>query len=215
MDFNRYKTWFFDCDGVLLASNQLKSEIYYQIMLPYGPEAADTMLAYHKRTNGVSRFNKFNYFFKSILRRQPTSSELEAILNKFSRMVTQKMIECPLMPGILEFMDTIQGKGKVIMISGGDQKELQAVFKARGLAHRFDLIFGSPESKEDILKNLLKTKSFERPAVYFGDGEYDYKIAKQFGLDFYFLTKYTEFSGWEKFFHTKSKVTIMNTFEEL
>ena len=65
MELSKYKTWFFDCDGVLLDSNQLKSDAYYQVGLPYGKENAQALVEYNKRLGGVTRFEKFKYFFES------------------------------------------------------------------------------------------------------------------------------------------------------
>jgi len=67
MELSKYKTWFFDCDGVLLDSNRLKSEAFYEVALPCGKENAQALVEYNKRLGGVTRFEKFKHFFESIL----------------------------------------------------------------------------------------------------------------------------------------------------
>ena len=39
-----YKTWLFDCDGVILDSNKIKTESYYELALPYGKDKADKLI---------------------------------------------------------------------------------------------------------------------------------------------------------------------------
>lgn len=42
-----YTTLVFDCDGVVLDSNKVKTEAFYQATLPYGEAAAQAMVDYH------------------------------------------------------------------------------------------------------------------------------------------------------------------------
>ena len=72
-----YSTLVFDCDGVVLDSNKVKTEAFYQATLPYGKSAAQAMVDYHVANGGVSRYKKFTYFLQQIVssyaeRRAPT-----------------------------------------------------------------------------------------------------------------------------------------------
>jgi beta-phosphoglucomutase-like phosphatase (HAD superfamily) len=100
MELNKYKTWFFDCDGVLLDSNQLKSEFFYEVALPYGKENTQALVECNKRLGGVTRFEKFRYFFETILEKKTFEKELEKALNNFSTLVCEKLINCPQTSGV-------------------------------------------------------------------------------------------------------------------
>ena len=52
------KTIFFDFDGVLAESVQVKSQAYYDLYLPYGEETAGKVLQHHIDNGGVSRYEK-------------------------------------------------------------------------------------------------------------------------------------------------------------
>jgi beta-phosphoglucomutase-like phosphatase (HAD superfamily) len=67
LSLNRYNTLIFDCDGVVLNSNAVKTNAFYQTTLPYGQAAADAMVEYHVANGGVSRYKKFAYFLESIV----------------------------------------------------------------------------------------------------------------------------------------------------
>ena len=59
MDFSKYKTHIFDCDGVLLNSNFKKSEAYRLAALDYGAseDQANELVKYHiKHTDSSGLF---------------------------------------------------------------------------------------------------------------------------------------------------------------
>ena len=58
-----YDTFVFDCDGVILNSNEYKSEAFFKSTLKYGKENAKN-LRYHIKNGGISRNIKFKYFLK-------------------------------------------------------------------------------------------------------------------------------------------------------
>jgi len=214
MELSKYKTWFFDCDGVLLDSNQLKSESFYEVALTYGEENAQALVEYNKRIGGVTRFEKFKYFFETILEKKTFEKELENALNNFSAFVCEKLMSCPETYGVRDFLDSLPTDSKKYVVSGGAQSEIQYVFKQRGLDAYFDGIYGSPDSKGVIMSSKVKSPDVEYPAVFIGDSRYDYEVASQFNLDFFFMTKYTEFDGWKLYFMDK-RVKIIESFNDL
>jgi len=44
---NKYKTLVFDCDGVILDSNRVKTDAFHKAALFYGGEVADIFVQYH------------------------------------------------------------------------------------------------------------------------------------------------------------------------
>ena len=73
IDVNRYKTLIFDCDGVILDSNRLKTQAFFEASKRYGKRAATKLVEYHLENGGVSRFKKFEYFFSDILKKSFTN----------------------------------------------------------------------------------------------------------------------------------------------
>ena len=49
-------TSFFDCDGVILNSNKVKTNAFYKIALEYGDESAKKLVNYHIKNGGISRY---------------------------------------------------------------------------------------------------------------------------------------------------------------
>jgi phosphoglycolate phosphatase-like HAD superfamily hydrolase len=207
-ELNKYKTWLLDCDGVLLDSNKIKSEAFYEVALPYGKDAARALVEYNKRLGGVTRFEKFKYFFETILDKNNYEKDLENALTRFGTMVCNKLISCPETKGLRRFLEGLKDNSKKFVISGGAQEELRHVFKQRGLDAYFDGIFGSPDTKEMIMSSLARSFDIAYPAVFIGDSRYDYEVAAKFEIDFIFMSKYTEFENWRSFFVDKEVAII-------
>mgnify|MGYP002280379498 CR=1 FL=1 len=53
-DLSGYNTLVFDCDGVILNSNSIKTEAFYQTALPHGEDAAQVLRDYHLCNGGIS-----------------------------------------------------------------------------------------------------------------------------------------------------------------
>ena len=62
LDISRYKTLVFDCDGVVLNSNSVKTSAFYKAALAYGEVAATALVEYHVANGGVSRYKSSRIF---------------------------------------------------------------------------------------------------------------------------------------------------------
>ena len=85
-----------------------------------------------------------------------------------------------------------------MVASGGDEKELNHLFKEKKINHFFDLgIYGSPTSKHEIIELQQKKLNFS-PALFLGDSLYDIQTAQKYNLDFIFVSGWTDLSDWKK-----------------
>lgn len=192
-DVADYRTWVFDCDGVILNSNRVKTDAFFSAAMPWGKEAARRLVEHHVQNGGISRYAKFEYFLTGILGRTAVDrDELEELLASYAAQVRKGLAECEVAPGLRELRkQTLDSRWMVV--SGGDQAELRAVFAARGLAELFDGgIFGSPDTKDEILSREIESGLITFPAVFLGDSQYDYEAASTAGLDFIFVSGWTE-----------------------
>lgn len=201
LSLNCYKTFIFDCDGVVLDSNKVKTEAFYRATLPYGALAASAMVNYHISNGGVSRYKKFAYFLENIAPRNvahfQTECNLKKLLNDYASHVRQGLLNCKISDGLRRLRFSLCDS-KWLIVSGGDQIELRDVFEKRGICEYFDGgIFGSPETKDQILARQLASGSLEMPALFLGDSKYDYLAANAAGIDFIFLSDWTEMVDWQ------------------
>ena len=50
-----YSTIIFDCDGVVLDSNKVKTQAFFDIAEPWGNKAQNLLTKYHVNNGGISR----------------------------------------------------------------------------------------------------------------------------------------------------------------
>lgn len=199
-----YTTLVFDCDGVVLDSNKVKTEAFYQAALPYGEAAAQAMVDYHVANGGVSRYKKFAHFLEQIAPKHAAqrnlaeqSPDLEALLQAYAGHVREGLLSCDLASG-LEALREQTPSARWLIVSGGDQAELRDVFASRGIAAWFDSgIFGSPDTKDEILARELASGNIQQPALFLGDSKYDHQASSAAGLDFVFLSGWSEVADWQ------------------
>jgi len=189
-----YATIVFDCDGVVLNSNAVKTRAFYEAALPYGEEAAKALVDYHTANGGISRYKKFTHFLETIvpvLAHQP-GPDLEQLLAHYAHAVRQGLLSCDVAPA-LQALRKATTATRWLIVSGGDQAELREVFAARDLAALFDGgIYGSPDTKDEILLREMSRGNIVMPALFIGDSQYDHRAASAAGLDFVFLSGWSE-----------------------
>ena len=200
MDLTKYNTIIFDCDGVLLNSNFKKSEAYRYAAIDFGAteEQAEELVQYHIKNSGISRYVKFDYFLTNILEQSFNEENFNFLVKSLNHHVIEILIDCDVAAGLDELRKQTIDQHWMVM-SGGDQDEVRTILASKHLDHLFDYgIYGSPDSKHDIVKHHLENNKNFMPAIFFGDAEYDIKTAKNFNLDFIFISGWTDFSDWEE-----------------
>lgn len=193
-----YKSLVFDCDGIVLDSNKVKTDAFYKTTLPYGQAAAQAMVEYHTAHGGVSRYEKFAYFLEQIATGM-NGPELQELLATYAANVRRGLLDCSIAPGLAALRRRVPNT-RWSIVSGGDQAELRDVFSRRGIAELFDGgIFGSPDDKKVILEREIEAGNIPFPALFLGDSRYDFEAARHVGIDFLFISGWTEVKKWKAF----------------
>ena len=199
MMFSKYNTVFFDCDGVILNSNKIKSQAFYDVTLKFGKEHAQKLLDYHIKLGGVSRFKKFEYFISEILKQDYDEDLYQELLDNYANEVLKQLKDCEVTPK-LDQLKALNPKAKWFVASGGKESELQEVFISQKIDHFFESgIFGSPTKKDDIVKRELEAQDLKAPFLFIGDSYYDFEVAKQFNMDFAFVSNWSEWKDYKRF----------------
>lgn len=199
IDFTAYKTLVFDCDGVVTNTNQIKIQAYYDTAINFGADAtqAQALVDHHIHLGGISRFIKFEYFLKAIMQRPVSAEAVQWLLDEFGRLLEYELLHCELAPNLLA-LKAATPDARWMLVSGGDQLELRKLFEQRDIAHLFEAgIFGSPDNKDTILAREKSSANLIFPAIFLGDSRYDHQASTRAGLDFVFLSDWTDFDGWQ------------------
>jgi phosphoglycolate phosphatase-like HAD superfamily hydrolase len=214
-NLSHYGTLVFDCDGVVLDSNQVKTAAFRSAAMPYGAAAADALVAYHVANGGISRYVKFAHFLERIVPEHGAGAvpgrdgpDHEALLQIYAETVRDGLMNCGIATGLEQLRSKTRGANWLI-VSGGDQNELREVFAARGISDLFDGgIFGSPDTKSMILDRELSVGNISGPALFLGDSRLDHEAASAAGLDFIFVHGWTDLADWSAYVEQNDIITI-------
>jgi phosphoglycolate phosphatase-like HAD superfamily hydrolase len=181
-----FKVILWDFDGVIMDSMPIRDEGFRFVLSEYPKDQVDDLMEYHQNNGGLSRYNKFRYFFEGIRKESITEVEIEEFASKFSDFMLKRLLNEDLL--INDTVNFIRKKAldyRMHIVSGSDQNELRIICEALNLEQYFISIHGSPTPKNELVKNLLKTNEYNPIAVVLiGDSHNDLDAAKQNGIDF-------------------------------
>ena len=125
-----YSIYIFDCDGVILDSNQLKIEAMKNALEAHF-SAQDLIIEcidYFRHNFGKSRFHHVAHFLDNILdiKKEQRNKLEQLILADFSKQCRTLYLMAQLTPSFMAFLD--QCKGRRYVASGSEQGELRGVF---------------------------------------------------------------------------------------
>lgn len=210
----RYDHLLFDCDGVLLKSNILKSDAFYESVLQYGVKYADMLRRYHVQNGGVSRYEKFRYFFNEIVKAESIDEKMQEALAAYAKNVRLGLLNCEIAAGLSDLRSELP-HAKWLVVSGGDQLELRSIFKSRDIDRCFNGgIFGSPDCKETIIRRELDQNNISKNSLFFGDSKYDFEVAKKFSFDFIFVSQWSEVEDWQ-IWVSENRIKTISSLSEL
>ncbi len=174
----------FDFDGVILESAEIKTEAFLELFAAH-PEHREAILRHHYEHLGISRFDKFAWIYRHLLGRELDAAESRRLGEAYSALVLERVLACPPVPGALELLSDLRGRLRAFVASGTPQGELERIVELRGLAPYFDEVRGAPDTKEVIVRDLLRRYRLGPATVLMvGDGLSDYRAALAAGVRF-------------------------------
>lgn len=175
---------------------------------------AQALVDHHVAKGSFPRNGKIEYYFQHILKQPLTPELMQQYLHTFDEILDVALLECEVAAGI-DDLKKATPQARWMLLSGGDQAELRRVFPKRNLAHLFEAgIFGGPDKKEDVLVREKANGNLLFPALFVGDSKYDFQAAAGAGLDFVFLSEWTEVQDWQAFCK-KHQLVVKNNLVEL
>jgi phosphoglycolate phosphatase-like HAD superfamily hydrolase len=190
-----YRCAVFDCDGVILVSNDIKTEAFRAALDGEAPELTEAFVDYHRRNGGISRYVKFRHFYEVMKPSDDAPRLAGEAIERYGRSVRAGLEQAALVPGVLAMLDWFaEQRVPCFVLSGGDEREVREVLARRGLMRYFAGVYGSPRTKPDILRVLRDESRLPAPGVFFGDARADMEAAAAHGLDFCLLYGYSDWS---------------------
>ena len=180
-----YDSVFFDFDGVLAESTDIKSRAFQALYEDQGSAFAERVHAVHKAREGISRLEKIRDCHRDFLGIELSDDELAVLGERYRSMVEDDVVACDWVPGAREFVEAHHHRVPLFVISGTPDDELLRVVERRHMRRFFVSVHGSPRRKEPIIRELLSVHGLSADRVLFvGDAMTDYDAAHATGLAF-------------------------------
>lgn len=174
-----------DFDGVVLESVDVKTRAFAALFEREGREAADRIVAYHVANGGISRYEKFRWAYREVLRRPLAQDEEERLGAEFNRLVEEAVVAAEWVPGAREFLESHHGRLPLYVASGTPQDELRRIVRRRDLERYFRGVYGAPDTKDKIIAAVAADLGCPPSAlVMVGDAINDLHGAEKAGARF-------------------------------
>ena len=107
------------------------------------------------------------------------------MLDLFSKIVLDKVINSEYVEGALEFIKNNFQRYKFFISTGTPTEEIKIILKRKNLIKYFTGIYGSPESKKNHLRKIMdKYKLNYKNLIFYGDSSIDHDAAKNYNIPF-------------------------------
>ena len=174
------KAIIFDFDGTIADTVDIKTQAFAELYKPYGKDIEKSVVKYHLSYGGVSRFDKFKYFHKEFLNIELSESEIQDLAKKFSKLVTDKVVNAPYITGAFEFISKNYNEFDMFISTATPTNEITEILLRKKLQKYFLKVFGSPESKFEHVKKIISDSNYTLDeTVFIGDSSLDKEAADQ------------------------------------
>jgi phosphoglycolate phosphatase len=173
-----------DFDGVILESNDIKTAAFREVFARF-PAHASHMMAWHEAHVSASRFVKFEHLVFDRLGRRQDVALVQALAVDFSRLVFDRLLACPEVPGALAFLEEFSPHLPIHLASVTPEAELMSILERRRLRGFFTTVFGCPPwTKPDAVAAVVDAHGGAQGILLIGDSPGDRAAAESSGVEF-------------------------------
>jgi len=184
MILDKYNIIFWDFDGVIKDSVEIKSIAFMKLFELYGQDVVTKVRKHHEANGGMPRYDKLPLYLLWS-GQEPTDNMVKEYSEIFSKLVKQNVINSKWVPGVLEYLDKQYDKHDFFLVTATPQLEIEEILSSLNIKHFFKEIIGAPITKYDAIGNLLNEYLITpKNSVMIGDSNSDYNAAKLNNISF-------------------------------
>ena len=109
---------FFDFDGVIVESEEIKTRAFKVLYREHGPEVVAAAVAHHRANGGISRRKKIRWCHRTLLRIELDAAGLDRLCERFSALVEDEVVACDWVAGAEQLLRDLHGRLPLFIISG-------------------------------------------------------------------------------------------------
>lgn len=208
----KFKTILWDFDGVIMDSMPIRDKGFEIVLKDYPKEQVSLLMEYHRNNGGLSRYNKFRYFFEEIRKEFITDGEIKVLADEFSVVMLENLLDTNLLiDDSLKFIIDNYSKFNMHIVSGSDGNELRYICEALGLSKYFISIHGSPTPKKELVKQVIISNNYNKPEMcLIGDSFNDFEAAEANNILFYGYNNKKLLNHSVRYIQSFSEITFLN-----
>lgn len=175
---------FWDFDGVIKDSVNVKTEAFANLFKPYGHEVSMRVRQHHENNGGMSRFDKIPIYLSWTGETVTRALTIE-FCDQFSAQVMQAVIYSPWVAGVREYLLNNCEKQYFVLVTATPQEEIEQILSILHISHCFREVYGTPSKKAfAINKVLINLGCMRTKALMIGDSEIDMLAAQENSIPF-------------------------------
>ena len=179
-----YNTLFWDFDGVVKESVEVKAKAYIELFESFGEVISSRVRNHHERNGGMSRFEKIPLYLEWS-GQAPSEMLVGEYCSRFSMLVTDRVINAAWVPGVEEYLKCNLWRQRFILVSATPDEELQWILVQLGLLKCFSMIYGASVSKRDAIGYSINQFNLDpTECLMIGDAQSDFQAALANGVPF-------------------------------
>ena len=174
-----------DFDGVIKQSNKVKIDAFADLFSDSSKIKLKKIIKHHKENQGLSRYDKIPLYYKIAYGKNITIVNKKKMLNKFSKIVVKNVIKSKWSEGVKNYLSQNNYKQIFYIATATPTKEIIYILNKLKIKLFFHGIYGSPMSKEKILKKIKNFKHIKyKDIAFIGDSYNDFMSAKKNNIKF-------------------------------
>ncbi len=182
MSLKKYRNIFWDFDGVIKDSVDIKNEAFLNLFHGIDVNVKKKIEDHHLNNSGISRYKKIPLYLEWA---QIDKSELTNYLDIFEKDVITRVIKSNWVMGAREYLCSNPYQQNFFLVTATPQKEIEFILKKLNIFNAFTSIFGSPLEKPLAVKKIIfENKLLKRECIFFGDALTDYNASLENGISF-------------------------------
>jgi phosphoglycolate phosphatase-like HAD superfamily hydrolase len=173
-----------DFDGVVVESNEVKTEAFRTLFRRYGAHYKP-MMQFHRDNVSVTRFVKFEHLLQRLGRQDDAALRAE-LADDYSRLTLEHIVRAPSVPGAPQLLQALAGRLPLYLASVTPQADLEQVLQRRDERRWFRECFACPPwTKPDAIREVLRREGCAPgAALLLGDSAGDQRAARETGVRF-------------------------------
>lgn len=181
----QYQLVFWDFDGVIKESVDVKTGAFRDLFALYGEQVVQQVVAHHLAHGGLSRHAKIEHALRYFVGIEPGRAMIRDMADQFGDLVREKVVQAAWVPGVEALLRGNPYGQIFILVTGTPEEEIDWILGRLDLRGVFHAVFGTPMRKtEAVRETLLRHQIEPEKCIFLGDSRADLEAARAFGVTF-------------------------------